>query len=218
MNAGRLARLIAAAGLTTAALVGCGHSPVTRFYDLTAVTTVADAPSAFAGPGSSPRRPSVGIRSVVLPHVLDRPQIVTRTGANTVAFAEFDRWSAPLAERVAQVLAENLSVRLGSDRIVVYPWPPRTVIDHEVIVEVTRFDGVLGSACALETRWRIVNRAGPESAISGRSELSEPAGAGYASLVAAQSRLIGALSNDIAAGIRRSSVLMQGDAVKGTGR
>ena len=218
MNAGRLARLVAAAGLTLAALSGCGRSPVTRFYDLTAVATGADAPSAFAGPGSSARRPSVGIRSVALPHVLDRPQIVTRTGANTVAFAEFDRWSAPLAERVAQVLAENLSVRLGSDRIVVYPWPPRTVVDHEVIVEVTRFDGVLGHACALETRWRIVNRAGPESTISGRSGLSEPAGADYASLVAAQSRLIDALANDIAAGIRHSSILMQGDAVKGAGR
>src|SRR5437762_111902 len=72
-------------------LAGCGSSPDTRFYTLATVPPITKT----ADRSSTPQV-GVGIRSVVLPADLDRPQIVTRTGPNTVHLAEFDRWSSRL--------------------------------------------------------------------------------------------------------------------------
>ena len=182
-------------------LAGCARSPATRFYALTPLATASDpAPAAATGV-------AVGIRSIDLPAALDRPQIMTRTGENTIAFAEFDRWSAPLSESVARVLAENLAVRLASERVVVYPWPPAATVDHEVIVDVIRFDGRLGGSCVLDARWRVVTRAPRSEPIVGRSSLREAAGGDYAALVAAQSRLVDALSAEIASAIRSRATI-----------
>jgi uncharacterized protein len=70
------------------------------------------------------------------------------------------------------------------------------------VVEITRFDGELGGRCVLQARWRVLGRRGVPPAMHGQSRLSEPAGGDYAALVAAQSRLLGALSAEIARAIR----------------
>src|SRR5436190_702952 len=88
--------------------------------------------------------PAVGVRAVDLPAELDRPQIVTRSGTNSVQLAEFDRWSAPLRDIIARLIAENLAAQLPADRVAVYPWMPGDSIEQEVTVEITRFDGRRG--------------------------------------------------------------------------
>lgn len=192
---------LAAAGLILGTMAGCLRSPATRFYTLMPVATPDTLP-----PAATKAASSVGIRSVRLPATLDRPQIATRTGAHTFAFSEFDRWSAPLDETVAHVMAENLAIRLGGEPVAVYPWPPRAVVDREVMVEISRFDGRLGGPCVLEARWRIVHKNASHPPIAGRSSATETAGADYPSLVAAHSRLIDALSADIAAALRRDTL------------
>ena len=182
--------------LGLAALAGCGASPATRFYVLTPVAANGADPSAVSDVIT------IGIRSVELPEELDRPQIVTRTGANTMHFAEFDRWSASLRESVLQLTATNLAILLPHDRVAVYPWTRGTSVDREVVIEVTRFDGQLGGQCALHARWKILARKGTPSAVYGQSTLSEASGPDYAALVATQSRLLGALSAEIASAIR----------------
>jgi len=186
---------LAVVGGCLATLAGCGSSPATRFYSLTAVSPITKT----ADRSSTPQL-GVGVRSVVLPAELDRPQIVTRTGPNTVNLAEFDRWSSPLRDSVANVIAENLSVSLPADRVAVYPWPPGVSIDYQVIVEVTRLHLRMDGPCALEAWWRI--QAKDQKSVVGRSSLSDVAGSDYASVVAAKSRLLGALSDEIAAAIR----------------
>jgi uncharacterized protein len=186
-----------AVGLAT--LTGCGASPTTRFYTMMPVATPATAPA------PANHAVTVGIRAVDLPAELDRPQIVIRTGANTRELAEFDRWSAPLRDSVARVLAENLSILLATQHVAVYPWPPGTAVEHEVMVDVTRLDAELGGPCALDARWRVVTRNGTTRPIYGRSTLNEVAGTDYSSLVAAQSRLFGALSAEIAAAIKNDA-------------
>ncbi len=194
----RAALTLAVVGGSLALLAGCGSSPDTRFYTLATVPPITKT----ADRSSTPQV-AVGIRSVVLPADLDRPQIVTRTGPNTVHLAEFDRWSSPLRESVANVIAENLSVLLPADRVAVYPWPPGVSIDYQVIVEVTRLELRMDGPCALEAWWRIQPR--DQESVVGRSSLSDVAGHDYASVVAAKSRLVGALSGEIAAAIRNGS-------------
>ena len=187
-------------GVITVCLItigGCGRSPATRFYALTPIpgTTAAAAPA-------STLAPSVGVRAVDLPAELDRPQIVTRSGTNSVELAEFDRWSAPLRDIISRLIAENLAAQLATDRVAVYPWMPGESVEQEVTVEIIRFEGRLGGPCVLEARWRVAGTSARPGRVAGRTSATESAGADYASLVAAQSRLVGRLSADIAAAIR----------------
>jgi uncharacterized lipoprotein YmbA len=188
---------IAAITLWLITVGGCGRSPATRFYALTPVA----GPTAAAAPAST-LAPAVGVRAVELPAELDRPQIVTRAGANSVELAEFDRWSAPLRDIISRLIAENLAAQLPADRVAVYPWMPGESIEQEVTVEIFRFEGRLGGPCVLEARWRVAGVSGRTGRVAGRTSATENAGADYASLVAAQSRLVGRLSADIAAAIR----------------
>jgi uncharacterized protein len=197
MIASRIDRLVSAVAFVGGlALAGCATSPATRFYVLTPVSLDAIEPAPVAD-GST-----IGVRSIELPDELDRPQIVTRTGPNTVHFAEFDRWSGSLRDSVRQLVAANLATLLPGDRVAVYPWTPGTSVDRQVIVEITRFDGEIGGQCVLRARWRVLGRWGTSPSVYGESTLSEPSGPDYAALVAAQSRLLGALSLEIARAIR----------------
>jgi uncharacterized protein len=175
-------------------LAGCATSPATRFYVLT--------PVAMNDAEPSPDGITIGVRSVDLPDELDRPQIATRTGPNTVHYAEFDRWSGSLRDSVTQLIATNLATLLPGDQTAVYPWTPGTSIDRQVVVDITRFDCEVGGGCALQARWRVLGRRGTPSPVYGQSTLSEVSGRDYAALVAAQSRLLGALSGEIAEAIR----------------
>ena len=175
---------------------GCGRSPATRFYALTPVNATAPAAQ------SATLTPSVGVRAVDMPAELDRPQIVTRSGSNSVELAEFDRWSAPLRDIIMRLIAENLATQLPADRVSVYPYMPGESIEQEVTVEIIRFEGRLGGPCVLEARWRVAGTGARTGRVTGRTVATETAGADYASMVAAQSRLVGQLSADIAAAVR----------------
>ncbi|MBZ0160204.1 MAG: PqiC family protein [bacterium] len=156
---------------------------------------------------SNPAVPSnaglaVGIRRVALPDYLDRPQIVTRAGPNTLDLAEFDRWAAPLAETFPRILAENLAGLIPTDRVAAFPWPKGAQPDYEVTVEVTQLEGRLGGECVLIARWSVFGRESKALLTTGKSSLTESAGGDYETLVAATSRLIGALSRDIATAVK----------------
>ena len=187
--------VIAAAVLAGLGLAGCLTSPSTRFYVLTPVSADSVEPSPASG------GIAIGVRPVDLPEELDRAQILTRTGPNTVHLAEFDRWSAPLRDSVTQILAGNLATLLPGDQVVAWPWPPGTPMDRQVVVDITRLDGELNGRCVLQARWRVLGHRGTPPVVHGRSSLSEPSGGDYTALVAAQSRLLGALSADIARAI-----------------
>ena len=178
---------------------GCigGGSPPTRFYVLTAVAADKAGPAAASLP--------VGVR-VTLPDYLDRPQIVTRVSGSQLALAEFDRWASPLGDEFPRVLAENLGVLLPSDQVVVFPWARTARVDYEVSVDVARFEGRPGGDCSLVARWSIYNRDKTVVLATKKSSLSEAASGGdYEALAAAQSRLLAALSREIADGLRAAA-------------
>ncbi|GAB6190600.1 PqiC family protein [Desulfocastanea catecholica] len=58
---------------------------------------------------------------VEIPDYLNRPEIMTRKGRNTVELAEFNRWAGSFKESITAVLAENLGLLLGSDLVYVPP-------------------------------------------------------------------------------------------------
>lgn len=175
-------------GLMTAGCLG-GTAP-TRFYVLAAI----DGPAV-----SGDRAVSVGVGPVSLAGYLDRPQIVTRPGADKIDLAEFDQWGEPLRDAIARVLAEDLSRHLPAAKISVFPWRGLEAVRYQVVVDVTRFDGPAGGDTALEARWRILDGITAKEVAAKTTRLSEPAGgAGYPLTVSAMSRALNTLSRDIA--------------------
>jgi uncharacterized lipoprotein YmbA len=179
---------------------GCaGGSATTRFYVLTPLANADGSDPAATAKTSL----AVGVQRVALPDYLDQPQILTRIGPNQLALAEFDRWAAPLVYQFTRVLGENLRRTIPSDRIVVFPWPQTAQVDYEVTVDVAQFEGRLGGDCSLVARWSIYGRAPRAVLRAGTSSLSEPTqGGDYDAIAAAQSRLIAALSWEIAGALK----------------
>jgi len=189
-----------AALLAAAVLAGCGSSPKTNFYTLSSGTPPPAAPAAAAPY-------SVAIGMVTVPDVIDRPQLVTRSGANQLNIDEFSRWGEPLKSEIPRVIAANLSRELEGALVSTYPQSALVNADCRVQIEVQRFDSVPGDAATIEILWTVRPTKG--DARSGRAVAREAAGgAGNDALVAAHSRALAAVSSDIAAAVRaaRSAV------------
>ena len=183
-----------AALLGSAALVGCGSSPVTHFYTL---SPAAEPAAAGAGARSAT---IVAIGAVALPDGVDRPQIVLRTGASQVSFSEFERWVGALKDEIALAVAANLKQGLGGASVFAYPMGAGMNADVNVLLHVQRFDSALGDAATVEILWQVTPARGAVKI--GQSTVREPAGGpGYEALVAAHVRALAAVSRDIAAAI-----------------
>lgn len=173
-------------------LAGCGSSPSSRFYLLSPLA------------GGSPQPPAGGrcvtltIGPVIMPEYVNRPQIVTRATQNELVLGTFDRWGEPLSDMVPRIIAENLSALLCTKGIYPFKWQPAAPSDYGVEVVVIQMDGILGKETALDAWWTISNK--DDVALVTRAfKLAEPVqGEGYLALVQAQSRMIGALSREIA--------------------
>src|SRR5262249_52403483 len=117
--------------------------------------------------------------------------------------AMYDRWAEPLESGIAQVLADNLSTRVGSERIAVFPWRGGVarILHYPVAILRLRFDGWPGRQVTLDPPSRPVGRDGQELALK-RSTINQPiAGEGYQSLVQAMNQALATLAQEIAAEI-----------------
>ncbi len=179
-------------------VLGCGTSQPSHFYLLRAMS-----PSSVSGLSETkPSSLSFGLGPVTIPKYLDRPQIVTQSGAHEVELAEFHKWAEPLSGNVSHVLAENLSVLLSTDRIQQYPWPGSTSLDCQISVDVLQFDGILGGEAALAARWSLLSDDGKTALTTRKTHVTHhPTSRDYTALVEAMSQNLEDLSREIAEAI-----------------
>jgi uncharacterized lipoprotein YmbA len=147
----------------------------------------------------------IGIGPVKLADYLDQSMLVTRTSDNQALKAEFDRWVGSFKDDFINVLADDIGFLLSTERIYLFPWSKSVPIDYQVVLDIVRCDGRLGDAAWLEVRWSIFE--GPEKKLlkMNRSSIREPVtGTDYATLVAAQSRALAKLSQEITEVIQRA--------------
>jgi uncharacterized lipoprotein YmbA len=148
---------------------------------------------------------SLGLGPVTLPEIYDRPQIVTRTDSNRISLAEFDRWGGDFNKDLTRTLAHNLMSRLNTDSVALYPWPGRHKPDFQVSIRFFRLDGELDSAVMLDGVWQILDGSrGCELAARHFQYQQDTSGPGYPELVAAISRGVARLSQEIAEQIAAS--------------
>jgi len=195
----RTRTLLAAVSLGLAACSSVADP--TKYYILSAAPS---PPAAPARPAGAENGVAVGVGPVLLAGYLDRNAIVTRTGDGQLDVSMYHRWAEPLELGVAQTLVNDIAGRLGTERVIVYPWRGRfeRVIDYQVGVVVMRFDGTLGKDVTLDTRWRMVDRDNRELALK-RSTITQPvSGIGYPALVAAMNQAVAILGGEIAAEVQ----------------
>jgi hypothetical protein len=113
--------------------------------------------------------------------------------------AEFHRWAGDLKANISQLLSARLAARLGVERVALYPWPSYRKLHYQVRVDVTRFDGSLGGDVWLQGAWFLLDGDGRQEHLLELFSLRQATnGPEYADLVAAQSRLVIQLADDIA--------------------
>ncbi len=174
-------------------ITGCASSSPSHFYTLTPVSVPALTTGADY---------AVSVGPVVVPAMVDRPQIVLRTGPNRVFIDEFDRWASSLKDNIQQVVVENLISMLGTTRVTMFPKFTAADASYRTLIEVLHFDSELGKKATLDALWE-VKALKKELSHRGRTTLSEPvSGEDYEALVAAHSRALAKLSADIAEAIR----------------
>jgi uncharacterized lipoprotein YmbA len=177
--------------LAAALLAGCGSTAPT-FYTL---SEEGDLPS---GGGTS-----IGVGPVTLAEYVNRRNLVLQTAPNLIEVAQSHRWAGDLDNSVARVLATNLGRRLGTGNVRTYPWSRDGEIDYQVAVDIREFIAGDDGYARIEATWRTYSLPGSRLIGTKTFIASEPViSENYESVVAAQSRLLGKLSADIAAGIR----------------
>ncbi|MBU1406047.1 MAG: PqiC family protein [Proteobacteria bacterium] len=151
-------------------LAGCARTIPVSYYQLSALEPARTAPvSAEAG------TVVLGIGPVRLPEYLDRPQLVTRMTPNRLHLADSHRWAEPLGENIPRVVGENLSALLGTDRILLHPWPVSRTTDYQVMVQVLHFENESDGGARLVALWSVKGKDGAMVLPEKRSSHSAPA-------------------------------------------
>ena len=141
--------------------------------------------------------------------------LMVHTGRWALAYGrDAARWREPLAAGVrmagaryalgdgfTRILGRDLALLLPTSRVAVFPQAFTRIPEYTVSVEVAQLDGALHQDCTLLARWVVAGKAGTDLHV-GTFTRSAPAGENYATFVAAVSRLIGELAQEIAAGVR----------------
>ena len=171
-------------------LVSACSSPAPNFYQPVSVKTADITYPNIKG--------TVLIQQVILPAEVARPQITT-IGNNDfeLKIDEFNRWGASPEKLVQRVLNQNLSRYLPNANVE-NQTSFRKNYKKAIAVEITEMGGKLGKEAILSGSYFIKNSNG---VVIKSGKLNESVGIknGYEEYVLAQSRLLGALSAQIAA-------------------
>jgi uncharacterized lipoprotein YmbA len=130
---------------------------------------------------------------------------VTRTSRAKLTLADFDQWAAPLQDTIPRVLAENLSLLIPTERVVLHPWPQTIALDYQITVEVFQFDRGPGSQVVLAARWSILDHDAKELALRTSRISLAAGGADYEAVVTTMGRALEVLAQDITTTLRGMS-------------
>jgi len=177
-------------------LTACGgRTPPAKFYTLQPVE-----PSSTGR--SLPLNVALAVGPVAIPAAVDRAEIVTRDAGNQVSFSEYHRWAGPLERSIAAVIAQNIGTQLETERVTPFTRENIFKPTHRVVININRYDSQPAKEFLLNATWSIKNIDGNKLLLIRNSIIREPlASAAYEELVAAQSKTLAALSQEIAAGL-----------------
>jgi uncharacterized lipoprotein YmbA len=179
-------------------ITGCGTSRPTSYFLLE-----RDRPARLSAmPPSTGKALVVGVAAARMPAYLDREQIVTRTSNHEVKVSDFQAWAESLESSVTRAIAVALDHTPGIKGTVQLPTIAEVKLDRVILVEVVRFDGMLGGSVRLTARILVLD--------THRAPLGKPvwfdrtetaAGSSYVALVTTMGGLVDQLSQEVAAAL-----------------
>ena len=181
-------------------LLSPGPQPKTRFFMLSSPALSGKA----VQPLATLPQAAIGIGPIRLPEYLDRRNIIVRNSRNEFELAEDSQWAEPMGDTFARVLADNLSVLLGTHRITQFPWRSSMPIDYQLTIQVAQFDGMLGEQVILRSHWQVFTGDGKRLLDFGYSIIEEKvADTSIDALVTAEGSAAERFSREVAAAIVR---------------
>jgi uncharacterized lipoprotein YmbA len=173
-----------------ALLPACGTTPPARWFVLDPLEQV-DAPASHPGL-------ELALEPVVVPEMVQRPQLVTRVGPQELGLLEYARWSEPLEDSLTRVLAQDLALRLGTERVAIVPDERGAQGALRIAVRVLRFDATRGGDAVLDARWSLRDGEGAVLSTSRRRFSAPVTGGDPPDLVAALSSCVRELGQAVA--------------------
>jgi len=157
-------------------LAACTTSPNNRYYTL--------SPSPVA---EQAIHRNWELSAITIPELLNRPQIILKSGANSITIEEYNRWAEPLDGMITHVLNDNLTARMG-----LHSEAPE---EYRISITIDELDADNDGNVFLSAFWTV--QTGEETK-NYKFQLSEHAKASdIGSIVAAMSTLLGSLSDTI---------------------
>lgn len=142
---------------------------------------------------------AVSVGPVNVPDILRQTRIATGGEGGRYELAEYHRWSGEVDREMSRALAEQLSLRLGTENVSIFPWDQHLAPRFRVLADVLNMGGALGGEATLSVRWTLLDAEGSGDPVIRRSDLAErTAGADHGAWVAAQQRNLEKLGRAIA--------------------
>jgi len=168
-------------------LAACGN-PYPEFYTLTP-----------EGPSPSGGSLGIGVGPIILAEYVDRENLVIQTSPNKMEVAKYHLWAGDLDNSIARVVSINLGRRMKTGNVRAYPWLRDSEIDYQVAMDIREFIAGADGYAHIEASWRIYSLPDRRMIASQTFTGKEPIDTeDFESVVAAQSRLLGSLSENIA--------------------
>lgn len=182
-------RLWRVAALCTAvALCGCASRTPEHFYSVSvpvaASTTASEAPR-------------VAVAPIVIPSMIDRPQLVVRTSEHELSVLENHRWAEPLSADLTRTLVDELRRSPGGSEIAERDAPRARLAPLVLEVTISELVAGPGQIVSLQASWEVRDRQ--RTCVSvGRFGAAIPAQAGYGAIPAGYAAAIARLADPIA--------------------
>lgn len=175
---------------------GCGSSPPSSFYALSAEQGSAQ-PAPFH---------TIELRRPGIAGYLDRPEIVKRIVDHRLGVADTDRWAAPLDEMLGRVLAQDVEQRLTGSMVFTEGGAITADADVTVEVDIRRLD--VDETGQVELIADMAIEKGADHAVAGTRVVHlrhRPSTSSTSALVTAMSDALGNLADGIARLLRHDA-------------
>lgn len=151
-------------GLLILLLAGCGSSPRSSHYVLTAQNASTDPQT---------DSPVVGIRPVEIPAYLKRNNLISQLDGNKLEIAGLHVWGEPLDQGIERVIGLNLAMLLNTRQILFFPWHPSRSPHYAVEVTLVKLH-VIDNVGNLVAEWQVYRTDTSASVARSISHLRQP--------------------------------------------
>jgi len=178
-------------------LAGCARtSPPTTLYTLGADPVVSET-----GIESDI---SIGLNRVVLADYLKRSNLLVRETDYKLSISNTNRWAGSLEDELNTAIAINLGQVVKTKKVFIEPVPPGMDLTYYVSVRILTFDGSKDGIATLRAWWGVYDSSRQLVAhdVFSAHEQGDLGPDVHERIVAAQSRLVERLCNEIGARLK----------------